>query len=203
MFVLTYWSSPRSITGAIPLREDMLGADADRRSGEEKEGGKVLNGSQVDSMLWEAAERQKQQGESWYEEDLRSRSRSRGDGDRYGRTLRFDYRVEPYDERSNNVLRVGRFRCFSKFRPYKRSKRSGKAKEIETYSSHKTLDNSDTALLSIPNQPVMGSSRTARDNITSNATAVDKNPVESIKEDGTSDVDVEGAASEAMDPDAP
>lgn len=96
----------------------MLGADADRRSGEEKEGGKVLNGSQVDSMLWEAAERQKQQGESWYEEDLRSRSRSRGDGDRYGRTLRFDYRVEPYDERSNNVLRVGRFRCFSKFRPH-------------------------------------------------------------------------------------
>lgn len=49
----------------------------------------------------------------------------------------------------------------------------------------------------------MGSSRTARDNITSKATAVGKNPAESIEEDGTSDVDVEGAASKAMDPDAP
>ncbi|KIK22012.1 hypothetical protein PISMIDRAFT_680785 [Pisolithus microcarpus 441] len=163
----------------------MLGADADRRSGEEKEGGKALNGSQVetvDSMLWESARRQKQPGVSLYEEDLRSRSRPRS------RFVRGPSR--PHS-------------CSPRFRPYKRSKRSGKAKEIETYSSHKTLDNSDTALLSIPNQPVMGSSRTARDNITSNATVVDKNPVESIKEDGTSDVDVEGAASKAMDPDAP
>lgn len=58
----------------------MLGADADRRSGEEKEGGKALNGSQVetvDSMLWESARRQKQPGVSLYEEDLRSRSRPR------------------------------------------------------------------------------------------------------------------------------
>ncbi|KAI6010652.1 hypothetical protein BKA83DRAFT_4398449 [Pisolithus microcarpus] len=72
----------------------MLGADADRRSGEEKEGGKALNGSQVetvDSMLWESARRQKQPGVSLYEEDLRSRSRPRSrecrDGDHYSKGL--------------------------------------------------------------------------------------------------------------------
>ncbi|KAI5989567.1 hypothetical protein EDD15DRAFT_1305921 [Pisolithus albus] len=153
----------------------MLGADADRRSGEEKEGGK--DGSQVetvDSMLGESAGRQKQPGVSLYE-DLRTPSRECRNGDHYSKGLWSD---DGFEEFMREPRELALRRCYRTSRPYKRSRRSGKANEIEKYSSHKTRDNSDTAHLSVPNQPVMGSSRTARDNITSNVTAVDKNPVD-------------------------
>ncbi|KAI6116418.1 hypothetical protein F5141DRAFT_1062473 [Pisolithus sp. B1] len=82
-----------------------------------------------------------------------------------------------------------------------------KAKGIETYPEYptapapKTLDNSsDDVVLPSPDQPVMGPSYTVHDNITSNVTAIGENTVESIKEDGASDVDVEGATDNAMGP---
>ncbi|KAI6131311.1 hypothetical protein EV401DRAFT_1884011 [Pisolithus croceorrhizus] len=85
--------------------------------------------------------------------------------------------------------------------------RSRKAKGIETYPEYptapapKTLDNSsDDVVLPSPDQPVMGPSYTVHDNITSNVTAIGENTVESIKEDGASDVDVEGATDNAMGP---
>lgn len=109
--------------------------------------------------------------------------------------------------RSPPPQRYASFHCARSLRPYKTPKRSRKAKGIETYPEYptapapKTLDNSsDDVVLPSPDQPVMGPSYTVHDNITSNVTAIGENTVESIKEDGASDVDVEGATDNAMGP---
>ena len=52
------------VNGRTPTPAEVLGPSADLRSQEEKEGGRVLNGAEnetLDSMLWEAADRVKRQ----------------------------------------------------------------------------------------------------------------------------------------------
>lgn len=75
------------IPGPSPTKEEVLGSDCDLRSHEEIEGGKVLTGSQADtvnSMLWDAADRlrcQKDRNHQGYVEHRERREdRRRGRG---------------------------------------------------------------------------------------------------------------------------
>lgn len=146
--------------------EDTLGADADLHNGE-KEGGKMMNGSQietVDSKLWDIT------GEeiSWHQEDLHSRGHRDG---------------------------VVTHRCARSLRPYKMPKRPRKAKGIESHSENSTASSSETLddALPSPDRPVVGPSDTAHASITKVAAILTRASVVSTEKDKTSNVDVKGA----------